>query len=62
MVTEVPVEYEVLLVVVVLGSPYRSCWLQLFVLLVIVPAGYCHFCWSWSLCCLWPSLYFVNNH
>ena len=42
-VTEVPVEYEVLLVVVALGSPYRSCWLQLFVLLVIVPTGYCHF-------------------
>ena len=45
-VTEVPVEYEVLLVVVALGSPYRSCWLQLFVLLVIVPAGYFHFRWS----------------
>ena len=46
-VTEVPVEYEVLLVIVVaLGSPYRFCWLQLFVLLVIVPDGYCHFCWS----------------
>ena len=46
MVTEVPVEYEVLLLVVVAhGSPYRSCWLQLLVLLVIVPAGYCHFCW-----------------
>ena len=44
-VTEVPVECEVLLVVVALGSPYRSCWLQLFVLLVIVIAGYCHFCW-----------------
>ena len=40
-VTEAPVEYEVLLVVVALGSPYRSCWLQLFLLLVIVPAGYC---------------------
>ena len=47
-VTKVPVEYEVWLVVVALGSPYRSCWLQLFVLLVIVPDGYCHFCWSWS--------------
>ena len=46
-VTEVPVEHEVLLVVVVaLGSPYRSCWLQLIVLLVIVTAGYCYFCWS----------------
>ena len=46
-VTEVPVEYEVLLVVVVaLGSPYRSSWLQLFVLLVIVPDGYYNFCWS----------------
>ena len=33
-VTELPVEYEVLLVVVALGSPYRSCWLQLFVLMV----------------------------
>ena len=40
MMTEVPVGYEELLVVVALGSPYRSCWLQLFV------AGYCHFCWS----------------
>ena len=38
-VTEVAVEYEVLLVVVAQGSPYRSCWLQLFVPLVIVPAG-----------------------
>ena len=28
------------MVVFALGSPYRSCWLQLFVLLVIVPAGY----------------------
>ena len=37
----IPVEFEVLLVVVTLGSPYRSCWLQLFVLLVMVPAGYC---------------------
>ena len=45
-VTVAPVEYEVLLVVVAFGSPYRSCWLQLFVLLVIVPAGYCHFCMS----------------
>ena len=45
-VTEVPVEFEALLVVVALGSLYRSCWLQLFILLVIVPAGYCHFCWS----------------
>ena len=38
-VTVVSVEYEVLLVVA-LGSPYRSCWLQLLVLLVIIPAGY----------------------
>ena len=45
-VTGVPVEYDGLLVVVALGSPYHSCWLQLFVLLVIVPAGYCHICWS----------------
>ena len=37
-VTEVPVEYEVLLVVVALGSLYHSFWLQVFVLLVIVPA------------------------
>ena len=44
-VTEVSVEYEVLFVVV-LESPYRSCRLQLLVLLVIVPAGYCNFCWS----------------
>ena len=45
-VTEVPVEYEVLLVVVALGSPYRSCWLQLFEQLVIILTDYCHFCWS----------------
>ena len=43
-VMEISVEYEVMLVVVALGSPYRSCWLQLLVLLVIVPAGYFHFC------------------
>ena len=38
------------------------CWLQLFVLLVIVPAGYVIFVGRDRLCCLWPSLYFVNNH
>ena len=41
-VTVVSVEYEVLLVVA-LGTPYRSCWLQLLVLLVIVPAGHSPF-------------------
>ena len=47
-VTEVSVEYEVFFVVVVLDTLYRSCRLQLLVLLVIVPADYCNFCWSWS--------------
>ena len=46
MVMEVFVEYEVLLVVVAPSSRYRSCWWQLLVLLVIVPDGYCHLCWS----------------
>ena len=57
-VTEVPMEYEVLLVVVAFGNPYRSCWLQLFELLVIVPAGYCHFCWSRSVVLLVAILIF----
>ena len=43
-VTVVSVEYEVLFVVVALGSPYRICWLQLLVPLVIVIAGYSLFC------------------
>ena len=43
-VTEVSVEYEVCFVVVVLESAYRSCRLQLLVLLAIVPAGYYNFC------------------
>ena len=45
-VTEISMKYEVLLVVVVFGRAYRSCWLPLLVLLVIVRAGYCNFCWS----------------
>ena len=43
MVTEVYVEYEVHFAVVVLDNPYRSCRLQLLVLLVIVPDDYCNF-------------------
>ena len=48
MVREVSVEYEVLFAVVVLDTLYRSCRLQLLVLLVIVSADYYNFCWSWS--------------
>ena len=61
-VIEVSVEHEVLLVVVVLGSPYRSCWLQLLVLLVIVPDDYSLFAGRDRFYCLWPYLDFVNNH
>ena len=46
MVTHVSVEYEVLFAVVVLDTLYHSCRLQLLVLLVIVPADYCNYCWS----------------
>ena len=46
MVTQVSAEYEVLFGVLVLDTLYRSCRLQLLVLLVIVPADYCNFCWS----------------
>ena len=46
MVTEVSVEYEGCFAVVVLDNAYRSCRLQLLVLLVIVAADYCNFSWS----------------
>ena len=62
-VTEVSEEHEVLLVVVALGSPYQSCWLQLLVLLLIVPALVIFiFVRRDRVCCLWPFLDFVNNH
>ena len=48
MVTDVSVDYDVQFAVVVLDNPYRSCRLQLLVLLVIVPADYYNFCWSES--------------
>ena len=60
-VTEVSVKYEVLFVVAALGSPYCSCWLQLLVLLMIVPTG-CHFVGRDLFCYMWPSLDFVYNH
>ena len=61
MVTEVSVEYEVHFAVVVLDNPYRSCRLQLLVVLVtqliiVILIG------SDRFCCLWPSLDFVNNY
>ena len=46
MVTHVSAEYEVLFAVAVLDTLYRSCRLQLLVLLVIVLADYCNYCWS----------------
>ena len=56
MVTHVSVENEVLFAVVVLDTLYRSCRLQLLVLLVVIIVGRDRFC------CLWPFFDFLNNY
>ena len=60
MVTLVSVKYEVLFVVVELGSPYRSCWMQLLVLLVIVLLAILFFVGRDKFCCLWAIIGFCE--